>query len=299
VGGAVNWHSIEGEVLLDGDYSKILLQEAQRQLLLVGKRNLWIYDLDTFEVNHMLPLEGVVSSSATLDPARRHLFVGTEYGEKLLVVDLHALTVMPTKLKTGCRDIALMAVRKQLYWLGHDAMSIVSLREKRPRVVRQMALKGDQRGICLALSPDEQTLAVGRDGKGELYRAENFSFRSNFELPPGVQQLTFSPDGRLLASAGGLIHSPTLEEGESLFDRIHEAYYTDARLLVWDAGSGALRALSTSTWCGVSPGIRSDHCWPPLAGFRPFNCGSCPSRGLNSSPATPSIFPRTTALSAT
>ena len=148
----LDWHDIEGEMLIEGDYSRVLVQEAQRQVLLLSQWNLWICDFDTLEVKHMLALDSVVVHSAQLDAAGQRLYIGTQYGNTLLTVDLHSLQVLKTVLKTACRSLKLSSNRQHLYWLSSESMTLLSLEGKKPRATRQISFKGKERGWCLALS---------------------------------------------------------------------------------------------------------------------------------------------------
>lgn len=240
----LNWHSIEGEMLIEGDYQRVILQEDPRQLLLLSKGNLWICDLDSLEVKEMLPLVSVVVNSARLDAVRQRLYIGTEYGNKLLTVDLNSFQVIETPMKTACRALVISSSRQELYWLSTSAISIVSIAGKKPRPIRQVSLKGKEMSWELALSPNGQNLVLARRQGGEMYRAENLSFRVGLEFPESVQDMMYSPDGEWLASVGGMIHVPKTEDGETDLSRINEAYYTDALLILWNGQTGERLAVS-------------------------------------------------------
>lgn len=234
----LNWHAVEGEMLIEGDYQRVILQEDQRQLLLLSKGNLWICDLDSLEVKHMLALESVVVNSARLDEVRQRLYMGTEYSNKLLTIDLNSLQVIETSMKTSCRALAISSSRQEIYWLSTSAISIVSIKGKKPRPIRQVSSKGKEMGWELALSPNGQHLALARRQGGELYCAENLSFRAGLEFPESVQDMMYSPNGEWLASVGGMIHVPKNEDGETDLLRTNEAYYTDALLILWNGQTG-------------------------------------------------------------
>lgn len=232
----LTWASLEGELLLEGDFTHLAILETQGQLVALGKGDLRLLDLATFETLGTVKRQGHEASSIAADPTGRRVYVGNSNRDEIEVIDLNSLSrLTPVRLASAPRALALGRRARRLWALSYGRMALVDVGARKLKLSRTVDLRGDLASLAAALSPDESLLAVGRDGKCEVYRTSNSALKTGFDIPPGIQALAFSPDGTWLASGGG-----TIRENEGALTPFERYVYEHNDVCIWNPDTGAL-----------------------------------------------------------
>ncbi|WP_161882817.1 hypothetical protein [Deinococcus alpinitundrae] len=232
----LTWASAEGELLLEGDFTHLEILEDQGQMVALGKGDLRLLDLTTFETLGTVKRRGHEASSIAVDPGKRRVFVGNSNRDEVEVIDLNSMSsLVPVKLTSAPKALVLGNRARRLWALSFGRITLVDVGEKKPKLSRTVDLRGDPAGRAAALSADESLLAVGREGKCEVYRTSNSALKLGFDVPPGLRTLAFSPSGAWLAGGGG-----TFREDEQAASPFERYVYEHNDVCVWNPDTGRL-----------------------------------------------------------
>jgi len=200
---------------------KILASGGQRQFLLVTPdtaQNLKVWDVPTGrEIITLLGQTHGVTCVA-FSPDGNTLASGSGDGTvKLRLRDQQwktRATLKPPTRKTAKEGVFTLAIHPEGGWLAAgctggiiEVWDTTTLRLQRKLRVHQ----AEKRGCFVELSPDGKTLATATpEGVVQFWDIESFRIRDSFEASTkGLWHLAFSPDGSLLATAGGPWDQPS------------------------------------------------------------------------------------------
>lgn len=159
----LTWASLEGELLLEGDFTHLAILETQGQLVALGKGDLRLLDLATFETLGTVKRQGHEASSIAADPTGRRVYVGNSNRDEIEVIDLNSLSrLTPVRLASAPRALALGRRARRLWALSYGRMALVDVGARKLKLSRTVDLRGDLASLAAALSPDESLLSTLR-----------------------------------------------------------------------------------------------------------------------------------------
>jgi WD40 repeat protein len=231
------WTSTEGELILEGDFTHFALLERHGQLVALGKGDLRLIDLNTFETLHNLTRPGYEASSLSVDLKKRRAYVGTKNRDAIESFDLNALSQLNSvSLPTAAYSLAFEGKTGRLWALSSGQLSLITTWEKKIKLKRAASFFDDAHAFSIALSPDEGLLAISREERCEVYRTSNASLKVGFDMRPGMTTLSYSPSGQYLAAGGGWFRTDEAY-GE---DDLRRYNWENLEISIWNPDEGKL-----------------------------------------------------------